>query len=69
MTNENSSYLLKGKWGSWTKWSSCSSRSCDELGIQSRRRLCTNPMLPQGGASCKGTGIETIKCINELCKN
>ena len=67
MNHENSSYLLKGKWGSWTKWSVCSARSCDYEGLQWRQRLCTNPMLPQGGASCKGTGTETVECVKIGC--
>ncbi|XP_054713925.1 hemicentin-1-like [Uloborus diversus] len=56
---------VHGKWSDWQEWSSCSS-SCGD-GIQSRQRVCNNPLPKNGGKACIGLSSEVRHCESEPC--
>ena len=41
-----------GEWGEWTTWTRCTV-TCGE-GIQTRYRMCDNPVPANGGEFCEG---------------
>jgi len=52
---------VDGEWTEWTSWSDCSV-SCG-TGEKRRDRTCSNPLPSGGGATCEGTGHETVVCV------
>lgn len=52
---------VDGEWTEWTSWSDCSV-SCG-TGEKRRDRSCSNPLPSGGGATCEGTGHETVVCV------
>ena len=58
-------YLVNGKWGRWTIWSSCS-QTCGG-GMRTRHRECNNPPPSNGGKDCKGKEIDQRKCNRKAC--
>ncbi|XP_076368268.1 netrin receptor UNC5C-like isoform X8 [Tachypleus tridentatus] len=55
---------LNGGWSSWSPWSECSSR-CGR-GIQTRKRLCSNPAPLNEGEQCVGETAQKTDCTT-LC--
>lgn len=58
-------FLANGNWGPWSFWGSCS-KSC-ESGVQTRTRLCNDPVPANGGANCAGSGTESKTCNTFSC--
>ncbi|XP_072010680.1 SCO-spondin-like isoform X3 [Engystomops pustulosus] len=56
---------LDGGWGMWSSWSSCSI-SCGE-GVQTRSRLCDNPVPQKGGHDCLGDQEQRRPCRGPTC--
>ena len=50
---------VDGQYGPWSEWTVCSS-DCD--GIQTRSRVCDNPLLKCNGAPCHGPSFQTQSC-------
>ncbi|XP_043922260.1 SCO-spondin-like [Protopterus annectens] len=55
-----------GGWSQWSKWSECTT-TCDS-GIQTRSRICNNPIPGHGGPDCLGPYIQTRDCNTMPCK-
>ena len=59
---------ITGKWGSWTRWSSCNA-DCGG-GTKKRRRECNRPLqlpLPLPSIHCEGHPDETVICNLQSC--
>mgnify|MGYP002260030837 CR=1 FL=1 len=52
--------LVDGNWSLWTDWGDCS-QTCG-IGVQGRRRSCTNPSPLNGGRDCDGEAFEVRSC-------
>ena len=59
-------FLVDGKYGSWSDWTSCT-KTCGG-GAQRRTRECNNPAPSGGGKDCVGPNVETQGCANDFCK-
>ncbi|KAK2154643.1 hypothetical protein NP493_2141g00009 [Ridgeia piscesae] len=57
--------IVNGGYGLWSAWSSCT-KTC-EGGVQSRSRLCNNPVPDQDGRPCVGPSRETRDCNEDKC--
>ena len=57
-----------GGYTQWSKWSSCD-KTCGG-GIQTRSRVCTNPVPEFGGRDCTelGTAFGRQKCNEQTCE-
>ena len=59
--------LVDGGWSGWASWSSCS-RTCG-LGLTTRSRSCSYPVVEFGGKPCAGKAEETKACKDfDCCK-
>ncbi|XP_060552110.1 A disintegrin and metalloproteinase with thrombospondin motifs adt-1-like [Ruditapes philippinarum] len=56
---------LHGGWSSWDVWGECSA-TCG-IGMQSRKRSCTNPSPDRFGDHCFGNRIEYTLCNTGSC--
>ncbi|XP_070200226.1 uncharacterized protein [Littorina saxatilis] len=56
---------VHGGFGNWSQWTSCSTTCGD--GIQSRERLCDNPVPANGGDPCSGQTNQTLRCNLATC--
>ncbi|KAL3852076.1 hypothetical protein ACJMK2_015763 [Sinanodonta woodiana] len=56
-------------WNSWTVQGDCSVTCNEGLQVQTRNRVCTNPIPKYGGKPCNGTSVESqpIKCTGPPC--
>ena len=57
------SFTVNGKWTKWGLWSVCSV-SCG-VGVNVRRRSCTNPAPAFGGNNCTGESMDVKDCIGK----
>jgi hypothetical protein len=58
-------FVVDGGWSSWSNYSSCSV-TCG-VGIQEKRRSCTEPAPAHGGASCVGESVVYRNCTQVHC--
>ena len=56
---------VNGGYDQWSAWSSCT-KTC-EGGVQSRSRLCNDPVPDQDGLPCVGPSRETRDCNEDRC--
>lgn len=56
---------LDGGWSNWGRWSGCS-KTCNK-GIQTRQRLCNEPLPINGGKPCPGSANQTRDCAGWKC--
>lgn len=57
--------LVDGGWGPWSPWNTCTV-TCDG-GVQSRKRLCSDPAPKYGGKDCIGDGTMSEVCNTQSC--
>ena len=57
--------FLDGNWGAWSAYGTCSV-TCGG-GTQTHTRVCNNPALANGGATCLGSSSESVACNTQLC--
>eukprot|EP00105_Crassostrea_gigas_P034221 XP_019918369.1 PREDICTED: SCO-spondin-like isoform X2 [Crassostrea gigas] len=60
-----SSCRVDGGWSNWMAWSTCSV-SCG-AGMQTRARMCSNPVPSNGGSYCVGDVYQTQTCATAAC--
>jgi hemicentin len=57
---------VDGGWSVWSNWTACTT-SCGQ-GLQTRSRLCNNPLPQHGGRPCEGLDTESAQCLtNSQC--
>uniref|UniRef100_A0A7N6B8V9 Thrombospondin-1 n=1 Tax=Anabas testudineus TaxID=64144 RepID=A0A7N6B8V9_ANATE len=56
---------INGGWGPWSPWDTCTV-TCGG-GIQTRKRLCTDPVPQHGGKDCVGDGTMSQICNKQDC--
>uniref|UniRef100_A0AAR2ITF6 Thrombospondin 1a n=1 Tax=Pygocentrus nattereri TaxID=42514 RepID=A0AAR2ITF6_PYGNA len=56
---------VNGGWGPWSPWDTCSV-TCGG-GLQTRNRLCNNPVPKHGGKECVGDSKGTRLCNSQDC--
>ncbi|XP_029983063.1 thrombospondin-1 isoform X2 [Sphaeramia orbicularis] len=56
---------INGGWGPWSPWDTCAV-TCGG-GIQTRKRLCSDPVPKYGGKDCVGDGVMTQRCNTQDC--
>jgi len=64
--------VVNGGWSDWTSWAditACSKSCGGGARVQSRSRVCNNPVPSNGGASCTGPATETqsVACNTQAC--
>ena len=62
------SNLVNGAWGEWDEWETCPVTCDGEL--QSRKRLCDNPVPSHGGDDCTvdySSDIDIQDCNTDPC--
>uniref|UniRef100_A0A8W8N8U6 TNFR-Cys domain-containing protein n=1 Tax=Magallana gigas TaxID=29159 RepID=A0A8W8N8U6_MAGGI len=60
-----SSCRVDGGWSNWMAWSTCSV-TCG-AGMQTRARMCSNPVPSNGGSYCVGDVYQTQTCATAAC--
>uniref|UniRef100_A0A3P9Q5C3 Thrombospondin-1 n=1 Tax=Poecilia reticulata TaxID=8081 RepID=A0A3P9Q5C3_POERE len=56
---------INGEWGPWSPWDTCSA-TCGG-GVQTRNRLCNDPMPKYGGKDCIGDATMVQICNKQDC--
>ena len=59
------STVIKGQWGAWGWWGSCSMTECG-WGHRRRARKCNKPTPLNGGSHCSADGSSSSKI--EMCR-
>ena len=58
-------FSVNGGWGLWTPFTYCSWNT--GRGMQTRQRVCNNPIPSNGGALCQGDSEDRQTCKSERC--
>ncbi|XP_060553951.1 A disintegrin and metalloproteinase with thrombospondin motifs adt-1-like [Ruditapes philippinarum] len=58
---------VHGNWSVWSQWGTCSV-TCD-IGVQTRRRTCTNPSPQRFGDHCFGVNMDIQLCRPLACND
>ena len=65
LTNPVYLFLVDGKWGLWSPWTSCSA-TCGAA-KRSRTRECDHPPAAHGGKTCEGPEKQEEYCKLQPC--
>ena len=58
-------FSVHGKWGDWGPFDKCEV-TCG-IGVKRRRRQCNKPAPKFKGQNCRGSDMDTEKCMGGSC--